>query len=168
MECLQCCICHETLNQPVVFECGHGGCKGCMKEYLDAFTNPRCPLCREPLGNFVPCLMMNDCIDAIRSLSGFKTMMEFYKDKVEEKEVEIETLHGDVHELSVKVEEMEKTMLEAEGEIRKLKDDIVNMEKTMEINNKNHKRKLKEMKDMEKLIEVTASNFDTFKKRKTE
>ena len=41
----ECPICYQIMVEPVIFECKHRFCLGCIKQLKDAQKN-RCPLCR--------------------------------------------------------------------------------------------------------------------------
>jgi SNF2 family DNA or RNA helicase len=48
----ECVICYETLQQPVLLQCGHAFCRECVFSVLSDLVNKRqpkvCPICRKP------------------------------------------------------------------------------------------------------------------------
>ncbi|KAL0189258.1 hypothetical protein M9458_016357, partial [Cirrhinus mrigala] len=48
-ENLQCFICLEVSNDPMMTPCGHNFCKACLKECWESSHDNTCPCCKENL-----------------------------------------------------------------------------------------------------------------------
>ncbi|OAP61228.1 hypothetical protein AYL99_03429 [Fonsecaea erecta] len=44
-----CCVCLDSLNDPVITACAHSFCRGCIQRVIE--TQHKCPMCRAPLQN---------------------------------------------------------------------------------------------------------------------
>ena len=50
---LDCPVCIDPMDPPVVLPCGHSGCKGCLVTWYA--TNPNCPVCLAQLDEVIKC-----------------------------------------------------------------------------------------------------------------
>ena len=47
---LQCSICTEIFNKPLMVNCGHTFCKNCIDKWIEQNKkSSKCPLCRSPI-----------------------------------------------------------------------------------------------------------------------
>ena len=53
----ECPICTQILRNPVMTQCGHHYCRGCLEEYRRCNGHPKCPECRQPI--------VGDVVDAM-------------------------------------------------------------------------------------------------------
>lgn len=66
---LTCAICCELFSEPVMLDCMHHFCKGCIQEYWDSCPHvPSCPQCRHkiPSRTFRTHYLLSGLVEKVR------------------------------------------------------------------------------------------------------
>uniref|UniRef100_A0A8C5UF18 RING-type domain-containing protein n=1 Tax=Malurus cyaneus samueli TaxID=2593467 RepID=A0A8C5UF18_9PASS len=70
---LTCAICCELFSEPVMLDCMHHFCKGCIQEYWDSCAHvPSCPQCRRKFPNraFRTNYLLSGLVEKVRRCSS--------------------------------------------------------------------------------------------------